>query len=161
VTARRPARRAAASAALLALAVAGAGCDPPRTPEEEARATTAAAEQAAREHDVAALKGMVAADYRDAAGRDAAELRSILTLHFLRNRRVHVLVRIREITIDPKGRAEVEALLATAGRPLPGLEALASVDADLLWLDLGLARREGEWRVTHATWERARLEDLL
>jgi hypothetical protein len=55
----------------------------------------------------------------------------------------------------------VEALVATAGRPIPGLEALAELEAELLWLDLGLARRDGEWAVTSARWERARLEDLL
>jgi hypothetical protein len=150
--------------ALLALAVAAgadAGCGPRPTPAEEIRATLAAAEQAVREHDLRALKDRIADDYRDAAGRSKADLESILTVHFLRNPRIHVLVRIRDLTIDAKGRATVEALVATAGRPLPALEALAGVQADLHWVDLGLARRDGEWAVTQATWERARLEDLL
>jgi hypothetical protein len=160
VTARHAGR--AWAVALVALGVAGPGCaGDPLTPEEEVRATIAAAERAVAEHDLPALKRRIAADYADAAGRDKAGLESVLTVHFLRNSRIHVLVRIRELVVDPKGRAEVEALVATAGRPLPDLEALAAVDADLVWVDLGLARREGEWAVTHATWERARLEDLL
>ncbi|HKJ25838.1 MAG TPA: hypothetical protein VKB65_13510 [Myxococcota bacterium] len=155
-------RGPALAAALLAAAALGAGCrgEAP-TPEEEVRATIAAAERAVAEHDLPALKRLIAADYRDVAGRDRAALESLLTVHFLRNSRIHVLVRIRELTVDPKGRASVEALVATAGRPIPALDALARVDADLLWVDLGLARRGGGWAVTHADWERARLEDLL
>jgi len=155
-------RRRALAAALLAAAAAGAGCRrDAKTPEEQVRATIAVAERAVTEHDLPALKRLIAADYRDRAGRDKAALESLLTVHFLRNSRIHVLVRIRELTVDPKGSASVEALVATAGQPIPGLEALAHVDADLLWVDLGLARRGGEWAVTHADWERARLEDLL
>jgi hypothetical protein len=155
------AARAAAPLALALAAWAATGCGPETTPAEEVRATLAAAEQAAREHDLPALKRLIADDYGDEAGRTKADLESILTVHFLRNPRIHVLVRIRELEIDPKGRAAVEALVATAGRPIPALEALAGVEADLHWVDLGLARRDGEWAVTHAIWERARLEDLL
>jgi hypothetical protein len=151
------------SALLAALALSGgAACGgPPPTPEEEVRATLAAAEAAVRAHDLGALKDLVASDYRDAAGRDKAELGSLLTAHFLRNSSIHLLVRVKSLEVQAPGRATVEALLATAGRPIPGLEALAELDAELLWLDLGLARRDGEWAVTSARWERARLEDLL
>jgi len=159
---RRVTHRGRALASVLLAAATGPGCrgEPP-TPEPEVRATIAAAERAVAEHDLPALKRRIAADYADAAGRDRAALESLLTLHFLRNSRIHVLVRIRELTVVPKGRAEVEALVATAGRPIPALAALAGLDADLSWVDLGLARRDGEWAVTHATWERARLDELL
>jgi len=156
---RRVTHRGRALASVLLAAATGPGCrgEPP-TPEPEVHATIAAAERAVAEHDLPALKRRIAADYADAAGRDRAALESLPTLHFLRNSRIHVLVRIREVTVVPKGRAEVEALVATAGRPIP---ALTGLDADLSWVDLGLARRDGEWAVPHATWERARLEDLL
>jgi len=153
-------RRLAALVALALAAVPACG-GPPPTPEEEVRAALAAAEAAVRAHDLAALKEHIASDYRDAAGRDEAELGSLLTVHFLRNSRIHLLVRVRSLEVEAPGRATVEALVATAGRPIPGLEALADLEADLLWLDLGLARRDGEWAVTSARWERARLEDLL
>jgi len=145
----------------LALAIVPGCGGAATTPEEEVRAVLASAEAAVDAHDLRALKDLVAPDYHDAAGRDKAALESILTFHFLRNSSLHVLVRVRELEVDPKGSAQVEAIVATAGSPISGLEALADLDADLLWVDLGLARREGEWAVTHATWERARLEDLL
>jgi len=151
---------AAAAAAALALAMAACGGEPP-SPEAEIRATLEATQQAVREHRVGALKDLLAPDYADAAGRDRAALEAILTYHFLHNARIHVLVRVRSVEVPEPDRGRVEALVATAGRPLPGLEALADVDADLLWMDLGLARRDGDWQVTRAAWERASLEDLL
>jgi len=162
--ARRAARPFARRAAWLAAALwLAAGCGGPEpTPEQQVRAAIADAERAATEHDFGALRDRIAADYRDAAGRDKAGLESILRIHFLRNQRIHLLVRVRELAVDVEaGTATVEALVATAGRPIAGLEGLATLDADLLWVDLGLARREDAWRVTRASWERARLEDLL
>lgn len=149
--------------ALLALAFAAAsGCGgPPPSPEEEIRQMIAEAEEHASARDLPALRERIAEDYQDAYGRDRAEVVSIVRFHFLRNQVVHLLVRVREIEVDPKGRARVRALVATAGRPIPALEALADGGADLLWMDFEVARRDGEWAVTSAAWERARLEDLL
>ncbi len=146
----------------LAAAALATGCGgAPATPEAEVRATLAAAEAAVADHDLPVLKEMVAPDYADAAGRDEAALESLLTLHFLQNARIHLLVRIRQLEFGPADRARVEALVATAGRPIPHLQALAEIRADLLWVDLDLVRREGRWAVIRARWERARLEDLL
>lgn len=162
----RGAARAGPRVAIVTLAVLGAalapGCGgPERSPEEQIRATIAAAEQDARNHDLAALSARIAEDYADRLGRDKRELVSLLRLHFLRNERIHLLVRVEAVEVDPKGRARARALVATAGRPIPALDALADVSADLLWVDLTLARREDAWAVTSAGWQRARLEDLL
>jgi hypothetical protein len=147
---------------LLGLLVGSAGCGGPALPpEEQIRATLVAAERDAQTHDLAALLALIAPDYADTQGRDKAALASLLRFHFLRNPRIHLLVRVREIEVDAPGRARVEALVATAGRPIPLLEALAETNADLLWVDLELARRDDAWAVTGARWERARLEDLL
>ncbi len=131
------------------------------SPEEQVRAMITAAELEAQAKDLVALKARIAPDYSDRFGRDRAELLGFLRLHFLRNERIHLLVRVAEIEVDPKGRARAHVLVGTAGRPIPALEALADAAADLLWVDLEFALREGQWTVTSADWQRARLEDLL
>jgi hypothetical protein len=152
-------RRAWLLLGLLALAPACGG-EPP-SPEERIRATLEAAQEEAREHRAGALADRIAEDYADPTGRDKTALEGFLSYHFLRNRSVHLLVQVLDVRLRGEDEAVVEALVATAGRPIPDADALAAVRADLLRLDLALVRRDDQWLVSSAVWERALASDLL
>ncbi|MGD8309733.1 MAG: hypothetical protein PVG98_09835 [Chromatiales bacterium] len=157
-----------AAAGILGLAVALApGCGGPvPSAEEEIRALIGEAELAAEDRDLSALGEMVSPAYRDAARRDRRELVRLAALYLLRNESIHLLVRVRDIRVDPAGRGEAELYLAAAGRPISDLEALVPLRADLYRVDLVLRRGEDDaWQVTGARWERADrrriIEELL
>jgi hypothetical protein len=161
-----PAGRTAAWCAggvlLLAALVAGPGCSPgPRSPEDEIRALIAEAERAAESKELAALRSMIAEDYRDAARRDRRELVRRLAGYFLRNDSIHLLVRIREVRAADDGRGEVQLYLAAAGRPISDLQALIPLRADLYRVDLVMVREDGDWRVSSARWERADRQRII
>ena len=153
--------RRAAPALLLVLALLGAACAGPETPEQEIRAMLARAEAAAEARDVGDVAAFVSAAYRDDAGRDRQAVRGILAYTFMRNPRVHLLTAVPEVSVPSERQASARVLVAMAGHPIEAAEALAGLRADLYRFDLRLAREDDEWRVVSAAWERAEPEDFL
>ena len=148
--------RIAAAALLLLVACSGA----PETPEDQVRAVLAAVETAAEERDVGALKEHVSDAYRDARGNDRQALAGLATVHFLQNRGIHLLVQVRKIVIEVPGEARAAALVAMAGRPIPGPEALPSLNANLYYFDIELHEEDGAWKIVRATWSPATVDDF-
>jgi len=135
------------------------GCGGEPTPEERIRALLAAAEQAAEARNTGDVMAFVAADYADARGNTRDDLRNYLRALFLRYQSVYLLVRVAAIDAG-EGRAAITVFVAMAGQPLTEANAFM-LRADVHRLDLVLAERAGEWRVTGADWRRAAREDLL
>jgi hypothetical protein len=153
--------RRATVAAALALALGLSVCsDEPADPEARVRAVLAALEQAAEAQDVAALKEQVSEEYADARGNDKRALAALASFHLLRNRSVHLLMRVRAVELPAPGEARVLALVAMAGRPLPEAAALAGVRADLYAIHLDLRDEDGEWRIVAADWQPATADDF-
>lgn len=148
----------AALAAGVALVLACA--DAPETPEERVRAVLGAIEAAAEARDVGALKEHLSESYRDDRGNDARAVAGIATFHFMQNRSVHLLTRVRHVEVAAPGEARAVALVAMAGTPIPGPEALPGLRANLYSFDVRLAEEDGSWRVTSARWEPATADDF-
>ena len=150
------------STALLAFALAAAlGCSgEPATPEERVRAVLAEIERAAEARDVGALKEHVSESYADARGQDKRALAGLATLHFMRNQSVYLLTRIRRVELPAPGEARAEALVAMAGRPIPGPEALAALRASLYRFEVELREEDGRWLVHGADWAPAVVDDF-
>jgi hypothetical protein len=147
--------------ALVLAVLAFAGCAESESPEARIRATISAMASAVEARDVAGLKQFVASDYRDAQSRDRRELAQLVTLHTMRSRSVHVLTRIREITLRGEARADVRVVAATAGRPIePGAD-LAGLRADVYLLDLQMELRERDWQVVWAQWRPAAVGEVF
>jgi hypothetical protein len=154
-------RRRARLLCALALALAPACPGDPATPEARVRAVLAALEEGARERDAAALKEHVSEGYADAGGRDKRAVAALATFHFLRNRSVHLLARVREVEVAPPDAARARVVVALAGRPIPGPEALAGLRASVYRFDFELRLEADEaWRVTAADWEPGSLLDF-
>jgi hypothetical protein len=127
-----------------------AACGPSGTPEDEVRALVDAAETAAEERDAGNLRALVADDYEDSAGRDAADVRNLLHAYLVAHPSLTLLTRIDSIEIEGKELARVKVTVGVLAR-----EANEGSDWDLATdvhrLDVWLARGEdGEWRAIRA-----------
>jgi hypothetical protein len=131
------------------------------TPEARIRAVIDQIASAAEAKDVGGVKDHVADDFEDPHGRDRRELGQLLTFHTMRNQSVHVMTRVQDITIRDDGRASVELVAATAGRPIPDSMPVAGLRADVYRIDAEFEERGGEWQLTWAQCTRATPTELF
>ena len=135
--------------ALLVL-LAGAGCGPSSAPEEQIRALVDEAEAFAEERDASALRGLIADDYADASGRDAADVRNLLHGWLIAHPSVNLLTRIDLIELEGTELARVQVTIGMLGREAES-ESDWDLAADVERLDIRLARDDGDWRVIAAS----------
>lgn len=149
--------------AKLGMALVLVSCAPELdSPESRVRALLVQAERAAEARDAEALGELVGEDYRDDRGNNRRTVLGLLTYYFLRNRTVHLLTRIRSLEAPEPERVEATLLVAMAGRPIPGVEGLARIRADLYRFDFVFALDpDDDWRVVRAEWHPAGLDDFL
>jgi hypothetical protein len=131
-----------------------AGCGRGSTPEDEVRAYVAAAEAAAEARSASALFDLVAADYRDERGNGAAEIKRYIRGFLIANQSIHLLTRIDEIEIVGEGVARVRVTVGMLGREASAGESAWDLAASVYEFDLTLVQDDGDWRVTHADWQR-------
>jgi hypothetical protein len=156
---RRQAVRLGAVASLATAALLCCGGN--ETPEARVRALLTEAEVAAEARDVGRLTEAVSERYADAAGRDRQAVKGLLVYTFMRHQSIHLLARHHEVTISEPDRAEAVVFVAMAGTPIPSVEDLAGLRADLYRFSFALEEEDGAWRVVRADWRPARTEDFL
>ncbi len=144
----------------LALALAMACSGDAATPEARVRDVLAALEEGARNRDASAMKEHLSDAYADARGNDKREVAALATFHFLQNRSVHLLARVRGVEVEPPGDARAQVVVALAGTPISGPEALPGLRASVYRFDFRLREEDGDWRVTAADWEPGSLLDF-
>jgi hypothetical protein len=156
----RPARLAAMAIALAGLLALSCG-----KPSEETLIRDVIREAAARaeDRDVAGLRGLFAADYRDFQGRDADGTIRLVRDHLDRYRGVviHLLgARLGEIGTD--GVVSVECEIAMSHGAAEVLRKLIRFTGEYYRFRIDLRRSgPGEWRFTYAEWESIGLEGLF
>ena len=106
-------------------------------------------EEAAEARDAPELRALVADDYRDASGRDAADLRNLLHAWLIAHPSVNLLTRIDSIELEGTELARVRVTIGMLGRQAKG-ESDWDLAADVERLDGRLARDGREWRVIGA-----------
>ena len=134
----------------LLVRLACAGCGPSSAPEEQIRALVDEAEAVAEERDASALRDLVADDYADASGRDAADVRNLLHGWLIAHPSVNLLTRIDSIELEGTELARVQVTVGMLGREAKG-ESDWDLAADVERLDIRLARDGGDWRVIAAS----------
>jgi hypothetical protein len=148
--ARRNTRPCLHRAAASALALALAACAPSGTPEDEIRALVTEAEELAEARDASGLRDLVADDYQDSSGRDAAEIRNFLHAWLVAHPSVNLLTRIDSIELQGTELARAQVTFGMLGREAKG-ESDWELAADVERLDVRLAREGSEWRVIGAS----------
>jgi hypothetical protein len=134
----------------------------PDSPDAQVRALVSQAETAAEGRDLAALKQMISPSYGDQLGQDRQAIMQLLAYYFLHNQSIHLLTRVHAIAFPEPKRAEVTLYVAMAGRPIPRVEELAGLRADLYRFEIQASDQgNGDWKVVRAAWRPAELTDFL
>ena len=136
-------------------------CGKKQSPEDEVRQFIAKAETAAEARDVIAISELVSDNYRDSDGRDRRELAGVTTAYFLRNKQIHLFVRVKQINFPAPKQATVVLYVAMTGTPVKGAQALIDLHADLYRFDLLLVKEDHDWLLSKADWQRADIEKAL
>ena len=108
------------------------------------------AEIAAEARDASELRALVADDYKDQSGRDAAEVRNFLHAWLVAHPSLNLITRIDLIEIEGK---KLARLLVTVGVLARETDSESNWDlaAEIRRLDIRLAREDGgDWRVIRA-----------
>jgi hypothetical protein len=108
------------------------------------------AEHAAEERDAGELRALVADDYEDAAGRDAADIRNLLHAWLVAHPSPELLTRIDSIDLEGTELARVQVTVGVLSRQAESAAAW-ELATDIHRLDVRLARGDdGEWRAIRA-----------
>ena len=124
------------------------GCT--KTPDEE-RITGIIDEMESRAqaHKAASFVEWIAEDFTGHPVATKKELRSLLTFYFLRHKDINVVVTNKEITVHGvQAKVRLQAFAA-------GSEGVKLERADYFLITAIFERRDGDWWVTQANWERA------
>jgi hypothetical protein len=103
----------------------------------------------AEARDASGLRDLVADDYEDAGGRDAADVRNFLHAWLIAHPSVNLLTRIDSIELEGSELARVEVTVGLLGREAAG-ESEWDLALEVERLDIRLARDGGDWRVIGA-----------
>jgi hypothetical protein len=152
----------AALALLLAAALASVACGQAATPEDEVRAVLGALEAAAEAGDAGAFGDFVSAAYQDPYGHDREKLRAFVAFHvMLRSRGREVIVRVRDVRIEPGEPARAAVTLAVGLAGGGSARGPGGLGAEVYAVDMDLLREDDAWRVSWAQWHAAPASDLL
>lgn len=137
------------------MAILAACGDAGITPEQEVRALVREAEIAAEERSVGDFARLISEEYADRRGNTKESLVRLIRLQMIRNQAIYLLVQTGDIVVTENKRAKALVRVAMAGGPLAGIEDLPKLGAELYRFDLELAKEQGKWRITSASWRQA------
>ena len=95
------------------------------------------------------MREVIADDYQDARGRNAAEIRNFLHAWLVAHPSVSLLTRIDSIELEGTELARVQVTVGMLGREAKGASDW-KLAVDVERLDVRLARENGDWRVIGA-----------
>ena len=132
----------------------------PESPEQHIRELIGQGEAAAEARDRDFFAEVISPDYSDADGRTRRDLLRMVTGYFLRNRAIHLLVRIEEIQLFEGERAQAVLYAGMAGSPVEGFEQLLALRAAVYRMELTF-KLDADIRLLHADWRRVDPEEVF
>jgi len=132
----------------VALTAAGIfACSNAEDPETQIRRTIDAMEAAAEARNVGDLVSHLSAHFRDAQGRDAAELARYVRGYFIANQSLHLLTRIHRIEFPTPDESRVHLTVAMVGREAEQSRAW-NLAGEIRDFDATFMREGKDWKVT-------------
>jgi hypothetical protein len=145
----------------LALFLVLPACSKKADPADAVRALIKQCEEHANNGDHAGLTAALAADYRDAEGRDRDAVAKRAGRHLKRHSKRFVHARPLSINVSGEA-AQAAVIVALAGKRIGPKDDLLKVSADLIKLKLKLRNKDGAgWLVVSALWTRPSPLDVL
>ena len=138
-------------------------CGDSDTPEERITALINNFEQTAEQGKALGFNDYIADNYQDADGMGKRDVLRMLAGYKLRNKSIHLLVHIANITVDPgQTRGSAKVFVAMAASPMTGIDQLAGLEADLYRFDIRVREDDsGDFQVSSAEWAPAEKEDFI
>ena len=131
-------------------------------PRAQIKSLLRQAETDAEARNIVALRKHISDHYADDQGRDAQAVLGVVALHLAHSGSVHLLTRIRTVTLLRPDHAEATLYLAMADVPIESEERLSGLRAELYRIDLVLTDEgRSDCKVTRAVWQRAKPIDFL
>lgn len=122
--------------------------DPPTPPEEALRSWVAQGQQAAAEKDRRALVRMISPKYSDRRGNAREDIENLFRLYFLRQQKVALLTRIKDIRVFDGSAAELVLDVGMAGTN----EGVLGFSADAYRFEMELEKEGDDWLLISARW---------
>lgn len=138
-----------------------AGCGEPEPPERRVQQFVADFETMAENREWTALVDRIDGNYQDPRGNDKLKAAGILRAFFLRNKSVHILTRIDEITFPAPDLASVTVYVAMARQPFTSETAANIPRTNMHKLTLELAEDGDSFTVLSSEWEAAAAGSLV
>ncbi|MDX2465316.1 MAG: hypothetical protein QNK31_12490 [Porticoccus sp.] len=135
------------------------GCGERLSPEDQVRKYLTTVVAAVEARDVLAVREVVSDNYKDDASRTRQNLLRLVTGYFLRHKNIYLFSQVEEISFPEVGQSRVKILVAMAGSPMTGSEALLDFKADLYEFDLTLQQEGDVWHLTKARWQWAAIDN--
>ncbi len=127
---------------------------PRRSPEDEVRALVASAVDAAQRRDVAGVTDVLAEDFRGPQGTSRQEARQLVLGHLMRSQGALVVLNpLLDVTVAGPDRASFQGTFIFARGPVADGHQPGD-GASRYELSATLARRDGRWVITAASWDR-------
>lgn len=136
-------------------------CADPAPPEERVRTFIDEVETLAEEREYTELLELIAGDYLDSRGNDKLAVAAILRGFYLRNKQVHLLIRIGDINFPAQGHASVTVYVGMARRPLTEEEEAGMPITNLHRVDIELVEDGDSYEIIQTEWQTAGALDFI
>lgn len=107
------------------------------------------------------LRDLIADGYVDSKGRTKRDVAGIAAGYLLRNKAIYSYRLTESVIVNDDESISAEILAALAARPITDISLLPTINSDIYWFEITLARDGKEWKVTEASWKQAMLEDFV
>lgn len=131
----------------------------PTSPEDQIKATIAAAIDAAENRSASDLSDLIDTRYLDQKGLNKTQLIKLAKLYFFRHKSIYLFSKIGDIDFPAENKAFVTLHVAMAGSAISDVSALTGLQARLYRFEIELIK-EDDWLLRKATWRRASMSEI-
>lgn len=133
---------------------------PDESPESRIRTLIEEGVEAGEDRSLDFFREHIDQDYSDDHGNGKKEILRLLVGYYYRNRSIHLVSHIDEISIMDDGQARAVVIVGMAGSPVEGFEQLLALRADIYRLELNFKMDE-DIRLIQAAWRRIEPESVF
>ena len=136
-------------------------CSAPPTAEQILEDFLDRCDEALEKRSSRELRDLIADGYVDAKKRSKRDIAGIAAGYLLRNKAIYNYRLTQSLLVNDDDSISAKILAALAARPITDISLLPTIDSDIYWFEITIARDGGQWRLVDASWKQAMLEDFV